>query len=124
MPELPEVETVVRTIAPHIAGRTILHAEFNASKTDPVRLLQLWVIPRHRGLTPRWEQRQFTPDQRAGRLLPVVTATESDGTDTLKIDQDATIYVSSLQPGESVEHTSRAPASTAFDASQLSKSGR
>ena len=43
------------------AGRGIVHAEFNASQTEPVRLLQLWVLPRHTGLKPRWEQRQFTP---------------------------------------------------------------
>ena len=95
------------------AGKGILHAEFNASQTEPVRLMQLWVLPRHRGLPPRWEQRQFSKEQRAGRLLPVVTATESDA-DTLRIDQDATVYVSSLKPGESVEHRSSATGRKAY----------
>jgi redox-sensitive bicupin YhaK (pirin superfamily) len=101
------------------AGRGIMHAEFNASATEPVRLLQLWVLPRHRGLKPRWEQRQFTPDQRAGRLLPVVTPAGADGTpvakgQTLQIDQDATIYVSSLKAGQTVEHRSAAPGRKAY----------
>ena len=101
------------------AGKGIVHAEFNASKTDPVRLLQLWVLPRHTGLKPRWEQRQFTPDQRAGRLLPVVTPALADGTpggagETLKIDQDATIYVSSLKGGQAVEHRAASPGRKAY----------
>jgi redox-sensitive bicupin YhaK (pirin superfamily) len=104
------------------AGKGIVHAEFNASQTEPVRLLQLWVLPRHTGLKPRWEQRQFTPDQRAGKLLPVVTPAESDGTagaggtggETLRIDQDATIYVSSLKAGQTVEHRAPAPGRKAY----------
>ena len=91
------------------AGKGIMHAEFNASRTEPVRLLQLWVLPRRRGNKPRWEQRQFTPEQRAGRLLPVVASADTNDAATLKIDQDATIYVSSLKAGESVEHRSPAP---------------
>ena len=97
------------------AGKGIVHAEFNASQTEPVRLLQLWVLPRHRGLKPRWEQRQFTPEQRAGRLLPVVTATEENrAADALRIDQDATIFVSSLKAGQTVEHRSVAVGRKAY----------
>ena len=97
------------------AGRGIVHAEFNASKTDPVHLLQIWVLPRRKGQPPRWEQRQFSPEQRSGRLLAVVSATDGDGpADTLKIDQDATIYVSSLKAGQAVEHRSAAPGRKAY----------
>ena len=97
------------------AGSGILHAEFNASQTEPVRLLQLWVLPRQRGQKPRWEQRQFTPDQRAGRLLPVVTATEENrAADALRIDQDATVFVSSLKAGQAVGHRSAAVGRKAY----------
>ena len=99
------------------AGRGIMHAEFNASQTEPVRLLQLWVLPRRRGNKPRWEQRQFSEAQRAGRLLPVVSATDAqdgDAAGTLKIDQDATIYVSSLKAGQSVDHRAAAPGRKAY----------
>ena len=84
------------------AGKGIFHAEHNASADKPVRLLQLWILPRRQGNTPRWEQRQFTQESRAGRLLPVVSG--GDVGDTLTIDQDATIFVSSLRAGESVTH--------------------
>jgi redox-sensitive bicupin YhaK (pirin superfamily) len=87
------------------AGRGIVHSEANASKTEPMRLLQLWLLPRHKGNTPRWEQKQFTEAERAGRLLPVVSDGSVPG--TLAIDQDATIYVSDLKPGQSVTHQNR-----------------
>ena len=97
------------------AGRGITHAEFNPSPVMPVRLMQIWILPRHKGNTPRWEQKQFTPDQRAGRLLPIVSATDGDGApDTLKIDQDATIYVSSLKAGQEVVHRSPAAGRKAY----------
>jgi len=84
------------------AGTGIRHAEFNASETQPVHLMQLWIMPKHQGNKPRWEQRKFSPEQRAGKLLPVVSS--GNVSDTLAIDQDATIYVSALKPGESVKH--------------------
>ena len=90
------------------AGKGIVHSEFNASDDEPLRLLQLWLLPRRRGGEPRWGQRQFTEGQRAGRLLPVVSAHEDATPNTLKIDQDATIYVTSLKAGESVEHRAAA----------------
>jgi hypothetical protein len=77
------------------AGKGITHAEYNHSKEKDVHLIQLWILPRHKNNTPRWEQRQFTPNQRQGRLLPVVSS--GDLADTLAIDQDARIYISSLQ---------------------------
>jgi len=87
------------------AGRGIRHSEYNASPSDPLHLLQLWIFPRHTGLEPRWEQRVFPADDRRGRLLPVV----SDGSvaGTLAIDQDAAIYIARLGPGQRVTHTSR-----------------
>jgi len=84
------------------AGKGLFHAEHNASPDKPVRLLQLWVLPRNKGNAPRWEQRQFAKDARAGRLLPVVSGGDVEG--TLTIDQDATIFVSSLRAGEAVTH--------------------
>ena len=87
------------------AGRGIMHAEYNASQDKPVHLLQLWVLPRHKNNTPRWEQRRFSADQRAGKLLPVVSG--GDVPETLTIDQNAAIYVSSLKNGQQVTHENR-----------------
>ena len=84
------------------AGKGILHAEHNHSKTEPLHLLQLWILPRNKGNTPRWEQQTFDQAARRGRLLPVVSSGDVPG--TLVIDQNATIYVSSLAEGQEVTH--------------------
>jgi len=84
------------------AGKGIMHSEYNHSKESPVHLMQIWIMPRHQGSKPRWEQKQFTPEQRAGKLLPVVSSGDVPG--TLTIDQDASIYVSSLKAGQQLNH--------------------
>lgn len=88
------------------AGTGIVHSEYNHSKERPVHLLQLWIIPRTKGLKPRWEQRRFTQAEWSGTLLPVVSDDKLPG--ALHIDQDATIYVSALKAGQAVVHKSRA----------------
>jgi redox-sensitive bicupin YhaK (pirin superfamily) len=87
------------------AGTGIVHSEYNHSQERPVHLLQLWIMPRTRGLKPRWEQRQFTRAERSGILLPVVSDGKVPG--TLHIDQDATIYVATTKAGQTIIHKSR-----------------
>lgn len=87
------------------AGTGIVHSEYNHSQEKPVHLLQLWILPRTRGMKPRWEQRQFSAEARTGKLLPVVSAGDLAG--TLSIDQDAQIYVSRLKAGAQAVHQSR-----------------
>ena len=84
------------------AGTGIQHSEYNHSKTEPCHLLQLWILPRTKNLAPRWEQRQFSLGEQAGRLLPVVSGGDVSG--TLNIDQAAAIYLSALKPGDKVAH--------------------
>ena len=83
------------------AASGITHAEYNPAATEPVHFLQIWILPRRRGGQPRWAQRAFTPADRAGRLLAVVSG---DGRDTLAIDQDATMYIAALDAGQAVKH--------------------
>jgi redox-sensitive bicupin YhaK (pirin superfamily) len=73
-----------------------------------MRLLQLWIIPRHKNLAPRWEQKPYTREDRHNRLFPVVSPQDAKVDGTLTIDQDATIYVSSLDAGKTLTHTSQA----------------
>jgi hypothetical protein len=88
------------------AGTGIIHAERNPSATEPMRLIQLWIIPRHKGIKPRWEQKAFNKQDRHNRLLAVVSSGDLEG--SLPIDQNAAIYVSSLDAGKSVTHSSAA----------------
>ncbi len=87
------------------AGSGIQHSEYNRSKKAPVHFLQIWIFPRKHGLKPRWEQHQFTPAERQGKLLPIVSGGELGG--ALTIDQDAQIYVSALPAGSEVRHQSK-----------------
>ncbi|MEE9152973.1 MAG: pirin family protein [candidate division NC10 bacterium] len=87
------------------AGTGIVHSEYNHSKDHPLHFLQLWIMPRTKGFFPRWEQRQFTLEDRSGKLLPLVSG--GDIPKTLTIDQEAVIYVSALRAGQVVIHKSR-----------------
>lgn len=83
------------------AGTGVTHSEENPSAVDPLHLLQIWIFPSKRGLTPRYEQTRF--DDCGSELRRVVSATASDG--ALKIHQDAEIYSAKLETGASVGHT-------------------
>lgn len=88
------------------AGTGIVHAERNPAG-EPMRLLQLWIMPRHRNLPPRWEQKPYTLADRQNRLFPVVSPMDAKVEGTLTIDQDATIYVSSLDAGKTLTHDAK-----------------
>lgn len=50
------------------AGTGIMHSEFNPSQTEPVHLLQIWILPDRQGLQPSYEQRAFGLEERQGKL--------------------------------------------------------
>lgn len=84
------------------AGTGVLHSEYNASQTDPVHFLQIWVIPDRPGHQPGYEQKTFSTDDKRGRLRLVASPDGRDGSVT--IHQDATIHAALLDGDESVEH--------------------
>ncbi|MCI0489078.1 MAG: pirin family protein [Blastocatellia bacterium] len=84
------------------AGTGIRHSEYNPSEETPVHLLQVWVMPAVNGLEPSYEQKQFTREQRAGRLLAVASGQDAPG--TVKVHQDATFYVAIIRPEDSISH--------------------
>lgn len=84
------------------AGTGIRHSEFNASKTFPVRLLQIWILPDERGLEPSYDQKTFGPDSKHGRLRLVASKTGRE--DSILIHQDVDLYASLLGPGEKIAH--------------------
>ena len=85
------------------AGRGIRHSEMNGSETDPVHFLQIWIPPAEAGLEPGYEEKRFSPDDKRNRLRPIVTEDGRDG--SLRIHQDAAIFASVLEAGQSVKHT-------------------
>jgi redox-sensitive bicupin YhaK (pirin superfamily) len=82
-------------------GSGALHSEQNASADEPMRFIQIWVLPDTADLPPEVEQKVFTREDRSGRLLQVMGP---DGGDVVRIHQDAGVYVAALAPGETVEH--------------------
>ena len=82
-------------------GKGALHSELNASETEPMRFIQIWILPDTAGLEPAVEQRVFTKADRTNRLLRVMGP---EGGDVVKIHQDASVHVASLDPGVEVEH--------------------
>ena len=84
------------------AGSGIRHSEFNPSTTEPVHLLQIWIQPERHALTPSYEQKSFPEEEKRGRLRLI--ASRDAGNGSVKINQDAQLYVSLLHPGEEVAH--------------------
>jgi len=82
------------------AGRGITHSEFNHSKTKPVHLLQIWIKPNKQDLSPTYQQHSFSDQERNGKLLLVLSNDERNG--SLKINQDAKVYVSALKKNQTV----------------------
>ena len=84
------------------AGTGIRHSEFNASKTEPVHLLQIWIVPETRGLAPGYEQKRVEAPEKRGRLRLIGAPDGGEGVVT--IHQDVALYASLLNAGESVTH--------------------
>jgi hypothetical protein len=86
------------------AGTGLRHSEYNASKTAPLHLVQLWIIPAKERLTPSWEQKQFSVEARSGKLLPIAVPEGAEVPGAVSIHQDATIYTSLLSAGQTAKH--------------------
>lgn len=84
------------------AGTGVLHSEFNPSRTEPVRFLQIWILPERDGLTPGYEQKNFAPAERQGRLRLVGDRHGTDG--AITIHQDVRLYAGLLAAGTTVTH--------------------
>lgn len=79
------------------AGTGIIHAEYNDSETEEGSFLQMWFMPKERGIAPSYEMSRYEEEKLENTLLPVVTPDGANG--TASINQDLTIYLGRLQPG-------------------------
>lgn len=85
------------------AGTGIVHSEFNASKTEEANLLQIWVFPKFRNVTPRYDQQTFDPTARENALQVVVSPEQSGH--GLWLNQDTWFSLGKFDAGKSVELT-------------------
>lgn len=82
------------------AGSGVFHSEFNASKTEPVHLFQIWIEPDRENVKPGYSQKTFDREARRNRLQLVASPSGDDG--SLKIEADAKMYALVLDAGQSV----------------------
>jgi redox-sensitive bicupin YhaK (pirin superfamily) len=84
------------------AGTGVLHSEFNQSARDPVHFLQIWIEPNEHGVAPSYEQKNFADEQKRGRLRLIASPDGGEG--SIKIHQDARVYVALLDGADAVSH--------------------
>ena len=82
-------------------GSGALHSELTASVAEPMRFIQIWILPDTADLPPEVEQRVFTSEDRANRLLKVIG---SEGGDVVRVHQDASVHVAALESNAEVVH--------------------
>jgi redox-sensitive bicupin YhaK (pirin superfamily) len=85
------------------AGRGIRHSEFNPSKTESAHLLQIWILPEKQGYEPSYEQKTFPESEKRGKFRLIASNDGAEG--SVKINQDAKLFVTLLTPGEQVAHS-------------------
>ncbi len=83
------------------AGTGVTHSEFNASSTEPVHFLQIWLLPERQGIPPSYEQKHFDADAKQGRLQLVASRDARQG--SLTVHQDVAVYDGLLEAGERAE---------------------
>jgi quercetin 2,3-dioxygenase len=82
-------------------GRGAWHSEQNASETEPMRFIQMWIMPSERGLEPGVEQRVFTPEDRTDTLLKAISG---DDGEAVLVHQDAHVFISRSNAGVELSH--------------------
>jgi quercetin 2,3-dioxygenase len=84
------------------AGTGVAHSEFNASKTEPTHMYQIWIFPNEKNYEPTYDQKHFSEADKRGSLRLVVSPDGREG--SVKIRQDNELYATVLGPGETVKH--------------------
>lgn len=85
------------------AGRGIRHSEANPSSTESVHLLQIWILPDKHGYEPGYEQKSFPEVEKRGKLCLIASPDGAEG--SVRINQDAKLFVTLLAPGQEVTHS-------------------
>ena len=85
------------------AGSGIQHSEANASAIDPLTLFQVWLFPKVKNITPRYDQRNFDINDRINKWQIVVSPKEEDN--ALWINQDARFALTKMDAGKSIDYS-------------------
>jgi redox-sensitive bicupin YhaK (pirin superfamily) len=88
------------------AGTGIRHSEFNYNKDEEVYFLQIWVFPKERNITPRYEQKSYSAEDRVNKFQTVVSP---EGGDAVWINQDAFFSLANLDAGVKLNYEVKKP---------------
>lgn len=91
------------------AGTGVMHSEFNNLKDRSTHFLQIWILPKFRGIRPSYEQKHFDRSERQGRLVLIASPNGDEG--SVSMNADASIYAGLFNAGEK--------ASMALDSARL-----
>lgn len=80
------------------AGSGITHSEFNYSKTEKAKFLQIWIKPLEKGIQPSYDQAFFKEEERQNKFQKIV------GQNALKINQKAELSLTCLEAGRELEY--------------------
>jgi quercetin 2,3-dioxygenase len=87
------------------AGTGVVHSEFNASETDPVHSIQIWIEPTAEDLVPSYQQFAFGADEKRGRLRLLAAPHGTSANGVAFINQDARMLVTEVASDEQVQHS-------------------
>ena len=85
------------------AGTGIQHSEFNYNKDKDVQFLQIWIFPKIRNITPAYDQKTFSRDERINSIQQIVSPDKPGK--CIHINQQAWISLCTLSPGKSIEYS-------------------
>jgi redox-sensitive bicupin YhaK (pirin superfamily) len=84
------------------AGTGVRHSERNASDTEPVHFLQIWIVPETRGLAPRYDQKAFDRDAARRGFVELASGAPTNG--SIHVQQDVAVWVTRLGTGDERVH--------------------
>ncbi|MGD8558665.1 MAG: pirin family protein [Gammaproteobacteria bacterium] len=84
------------------AGTGVTHSEYNASSSEPVRFLQIWIVPDTQRIKPGYEQKQHTTEP-VDQALHLLASPDGENGSVL-IHQDAFVYAGKLAKGKLINH--------------------
>jgi len=84
------------------AGTGVTHSEFNPSPTEPVHLLQIWILPERKAVKPAYAERSFARAA-SGKLHLAASKSGRDG--SIPINQDTDVLLGKLGAGQKISHT-------------------
>ena len=94
------------------AGTGIMHSEYNPSKAEDAKLLQIWAFPKQMNIEPRYDQKSFTDNLKKNEMTTVVSG--EAGSDALFINQDATFSIGDFDAGKQISYEIKKPGNGAY----------